>query len=205
MRERGSLYSMRAWVNSVYDRDNLEAAVEPLREVAPQLALLESFGEAERQMDEVIRRRRADLLDLHAEPPALLRRVLRVHLLLENVDISSQVRVRGYLLAGEGQRLTEFLRSVEVSYLNYDEESQLLWRRPAPHPDFREKDGLLFRLPVKAQDASVNLNLLFPQEKYRLDPFLQKIVGLERATRVEVTELLWRHILDHKLLEPDSK
>lgn len=49
------------------------------------------------------------------------------------------------------------------------------------------------------------MSLLSNPAKFKIDPYLQKIVKMETGTRISILEALWQYIKIHKLQDHENK
>lgn len=69
-----------------------------------------------------------------------------------------------------------------------------------------ERDGFILNLTSNERtNLDITMVLLSDTPKFKIDPYLQKIVKMETGTRVAILEALWQYIKIHKLQDHENK
>lgn len=69
-----------------------------------------------------------------------------------------------------------------------------------------ERDGFILNLNSNERtNLDITMVLLSDLPKFKIDPYLQKIVKMESGTRVAILEALWQYIKIHKLQDSENK
>jgi SWI/SNF-related matrix-associated actin-dependent regulator of chromatin subfamily D len=69
-----------------------------------------------------------------------------------------------------------------------------------------DKDGFIINLNSSDKThLEISMSLLSNPAKFKIDPYLQKIVKMETGTRISILEALWQYIKIHKLQDHENK
>lgn len=198
---------------------------QQLRELVPESQAYMDLLSFERKLDTTIMRKRLDIQEV-LKKPMKTKRKLRIFITntsytnqnkspgdqpnSEECQTQWELKIEGRLLDESGQakpdprtpkrKFSSFFKSliIELDKEMYGPDTNFVeWHR---NPSTQETDGFQVKRPGdKAVKCTINLQLDYQPQNFKLDPRLGRLLGIHTATRPVIVSALWQYIKANKL------
>jgi len=206
-------------VSSMFETTNPLEIPKDLYDIVPNLKIFDKLLQCEKNIDKLLAKKRIDIQEQLSKPLCRTKRILRIHVFNNHANqgnmINSEnppywiVRVQAKLLnQTQGtypRKFSYFVQRLQVAFdkADYPSFEDVNWKKSSQSA---ELDGFeIKRFGNKETTLKIVLYPFnFPQ-KFKLEPKLADILGINNCTRVQVFTAIWEYIKLHKLQDKENR